>query len=78
MGNPKLLARTERSLEFAISLICIALAIAAIVGGGWRYAFSFTVLAVSLTIPPKTWKLLTFGGGLRYLVILLSVLSLSA
>ncbi|MGF1524955.1 MAG: hypothetical protein ACFBSF_21725 [Leptolyngbyaceae cyanobacterium] len=68
----------ERPLEYALAVLCGLLAIAAAIGGGWRYAASFAVLAITLVLPSSTWKTLSWGRTLRYTVMALAVISLSA
>ena len=68
----------ERPLEYTLAVLCGLLAIAAVIGGGWRYAMSFAMLAITLGLPHRTWRTLSLGRILRYIVMTLAVLSLSA
>ncbi|MEL6381573.1 MAG: hypothetical protein AAFQ89_03690 [Cyanobacteria bacterium J06626_18] len=68
----------ERPLEYILAVLCGLLAIAAAIGGGWRYAASFAVLAITLWLSNQAWKTLSWGRTLRYIVMTLAVISLSA
>ena len=68
----------ERPLAYALAVLCGLLAIAAAIGGGWRYAASFAVLAITLWLSNQAWKALSWGRTLRYTVMALAVISLSA
>lgn len=69
-------AHLERPLEYILAILCGLLAIAAVVGSGWRYAISFAVLAITLG-PNQAWKTVSLGHILRYIVMTLAVMSLS-
>ncbi|MEM9093231.1 MAG: hypothetical protein AAGC93_31460 [Cyanobacteria bacterium P01_F01_bin.53] len=70
-------AHLERPLEYILAVLCGLLAIAAVIGGGWQYAISFAVLAITLGLPNQAWKTVSLGRILRYTVMTLAVMSLS-
>ncbi|MGF1524100.1 MAG: hypothetical protein ACFBSF_17415 [Leptolyngbyaceae cyanobacterium] len=71
-------ANLERPLEYVLAILCGLLAIAAVIGGGWRYGVGFALLAITLGLPQQTWRTLSLGRILRYTIMTLAVLSLSA
>ena len=70
--------RLERLLECGLAILNGLLGVVAASGGGWRYAASFAVLAITLWLPNQAWKAMTLGRTLRYLILTLAVFSLSA
>ena len=70
--------KLERPLESILAVLCGLLAIVAVIGGGWRIAISFAALATTLVLPNSAWRTVSLGRILRYTIMILAVLSLSA